>query len=70
MEKEIIILNKLVKILLTKTECGINVLIAGGDFAHIGANARVKRQHGFVGRMPLGQAVDEVPLRAHHQGAS
>ncbi len=37
MEKEIIILNKPVKILLTKTECGINVLITGGDFAHIGA---------------------------------
>ena len=37
MEKEIIILNKPVKILFTKTECGIEVLITGGDFAHIGA---------------------------------
>lgn len=44
MEKEIIILNKLVKILLTKTECGINVLIAGGDFAHIGAVSIVDPQ--------------------------
>ena len=37
MEKEIIILNKPVKILFTKTECGIEVLITGGDFAHIRA---------------------------------
>ena len=44
MEREIIILNKLVKILLTKTECGINVLIAGGDFAHIGAVSIVDPQ--------------------------
>ena len=44
MEKEIIILNKPVKILLTKTECGINVLITGGDFAHIGAVSIVDPQ--------------------------
>ena len=44
MEREIIILNELVKILLTKTECGINVLIAGGDFAHIGAVSIVDLQ--------------------------
>ena len=44
MEKEIIILNKPVKILLTKTEWGINVLIAGGDFAHIGAVSIVDPQ--------------------------
>ena len=37
MEKEIIILNKPVKILFTKTECGIEVLITGGDIAHLGA---------------------------------
>ena len=37
MEKEIIILNEPVKIIFTKTECGIEVLITGGDFAHIGA---------------------------------
>lgn len=44
MEKEITILNKPVKILLTKTECGINVLIAGGDFTHIGAVSIVDPQ--------------------------
>ena len=44
MEKEIIILNKPVKILLTKTECGIEVLITGGDFAHIGAVSIVDPQ--------------------------
>ena len=37
MEKEIIILNKHVKILFTKTDYGIEVLITGGDLAHIGA---------------------------------
>ena len=37
MEKEIIILNKPVKIIFTKTDCGIEVLITGGDLAHIGA---------------------------------
>lgn len=44
MEKKIIILNKPVKILLTKTECGINILITGGDFAHIGAVSIVSPQ--------------------------
>ena len=44
MEKEIIILNKPVKILFTKTECGIEVLITGGDFAHIGAVSIVDPQ--------------------------
>ena len=48
MEKEIIILNKPVKILFTKTECGIEVLITGGDFAHIGAISIVDPKGDFI----------------------
>lgn len=37
MEKDIVLLKKSVSISLCRTDCGIDVLIVGGDQSHIGA---------------------------------
>ena len=68
MEKEIIILNKLVKILLTKTECGINVLIAGGDFAHIGAVSIVDPQGEIFTKIFEGHKDHVMARNMGHEG--
>lgn len=44
MQKEISLLGKTIQVFLCRTDCGIQVVVAGGDKSHIGAVSIVDEQ--------------------------
>ena len=47
-EKQIVLLDRIVQVSVCRTECGIQVLIAGGDRLHIGAVSIVDENSNLI----------------------
>ena len=47
-EKQIVLLDRSVQVSVCRTECGIQVLIAGGDRSHIGAVSIVDEKSNLI----------------------
>ena len=47
-EKQIVLLDRIVQVSVCRTECGIQVLIAGGDRSHIGAVSIVDEKSNLI----------------------
>ena len=50
-EKQIVLLDRIVQVSVCRTECGIQVLIAGGDRSHIGAVGIVDEKSNLISQV-------------------
>lgn len=48
MQKEILLLGKTIQVFLCRTDCGVQIVVTGGDKSHIGAVSIVDEQGNLI----------------------